>query len=59
MKICYRPIGIIHFHSQPAGTLSSPEAEGVSGTVEIFDQYVKAQDLEGFSHHPSLSLSSG
>ena len=53
MKICYRPIGIIHSpYLQPAGTPIQPRGgKGVSGTVEIFDQYVEGlQDLEGFSH---------
>ncbi|HOA98625.1 tRNA (N6-threonylcarbamoyladenosine(37)-N6)-methyltransferase TrmO [Candidatus Sordicultor fermentans] len=53
MQICYQPIGIIHSpYLKPEGTPIQPRtAGGVSGTVEIFDQYVEGlQDLEGFSH---------
>ncbi len=51
MQICYQPIGIIHSpYLKPEGTPIQPRtAGGVSGTVEIFDQYVEGlQDLEGF-----------
>ncbi|MDI3543098.1 MAG: tRNA (adenine37-N6)-methyltransferase [Candidatus Atribacteria bacterium] len=53
MQICYQPIGIIHSpYLKPEGTPIQPRAaRGISGTAEVFDQYVEGlQDLEGFSH---------
>jgi tRNA-Thr(GGU) m(6)t(6)A37 methyltransferase TsaA len=52
-KIEYHPIGIIHTpFKKPSGTpIQPPSAEGVSGEVELFEQYVEGlQDLAGFSH---------
>ena len=48
-----KPIGIIHTpFSDPAGMPIQPAgAAGVSGTVEVFDEYrAGLKDLDGFSH---------
>ena len=52
-EIKYEPIGVIHSpFKEPKGTPIQPSvAEGISGTVEIFQKYAEGlQDLEGFSH---------
>jgi tRNA-Thr(GGU) m(6)t(6)A37 methyltransferase TsaA len=52
-EIKYEPIGVIHSpFKEPKGTPIQPSvAEGVSGTVEIFQKYEEGlKDLEGFSH---------
>jgi tRNA-Thr(GGU) m(6)t(6)A37 methyltransferase TsaA len=52
-EICYRPIGIIHSpFKQPKGVPIQPRAaEGVKGTVELFDEFKEGlTDLDGFSH---------
>ena len=53
MKIAYTPIGIIHSpHKQLEGMPIQPAgAEGVTGTVEIYDAFREGlSDLDGFSH---------
>jgi len=52
-EIRYEPIGIVHSpFKEPKGTpIQSVGAEGIDGTVEIFQKYVEGlKDLEGFSH---------
>jgi len=52
MKIEYKPIGIIHTPFQhPKGMPIQPAgAEGIRGTVEVFDEYVEGlNDVDGFS----------
>ena len=52
-EIKYKPIGIIHSpFKEPKGTPIQPTfTKGVSGTVEIFLEYVEGlKDLDGFSH---------
>ena len=52
-EIRYSPIGIIHSpFKKPEGTPIQPiGGKGISGTIEIFPQYVEGlKDLEGFSH---------
>ncbi len=52
-EIQYRPIGIIHSpFQQPHGAPIQPRAaEGVQGTVEVFDEFKEGlADLDGFSH---------
>jgi len=49
----YEPIGIIRSpFTEPKGMpIQPPGANGVQGTVEIFDEYRSAlKDLDGFSH---------
>ena len=53
MKIAYAPIGIIHSpFTEPRGTPIQPAAaQGVRGTVEVFEKYRPGlKDLAGFSH---------
>ncbi len=53
VEIKYKPIGVIHSQfKEPKGTPIQPlAAEGVSGTVEVFPEYVEGlKDLEDFSH---------
>ncbi len=53
MKIEYSPIGIIHSpHTTPEGMPIQPTgAKGISGTVEVFEQFrTGLKDLDGFSH---------
>jgi tRNA-Thr(GGU) m(6)t(6)A37 methyltransferase TsaA len=52
-EIHYRPIGVIHSpFKQPNGAPIQPRAaEGVKGTVELFDEFKEGlADLDGFSH---------
>jgi tRNA-Thr(GGU) m(6)t(6)A37 methyltransferase TsaA len=52
-EIQYRPIGIIHSpFKEPRGAPIQPKAaEGVKGTVELFDEFKEGlADLDGFSH---------
>jgi len=52
-EIKYKPIGVIHSpFKEPEGTPIQPAgAQGVSGTVEVFPEYVEGlKDIEGFSH---------
>ena len=52
-EISYKPIGVIHSpFTEPPGTPIQPiAAEDVSGTVEVFPEYVEGlKDVEGFSH---------
>jgi len=51
MKI--RQIGIIHtpFKEQQGTPIQPKMGKGISGTIEIFDEYIPAvKDLDGFSH---------
>lgn len=53
MKIVYTPIGIIRSpFGEPQGTPIQPAgADGVQGTVELFEKYrAGLKDLAGFSH---------
>lgn len=53
MKINYEPIGIIHspFESVEQMPIQPAGAEGVPGTVEVYDKFVPGlKDLDGFSH---------
>jgi tRNA-Thr(GGU) m(6)t(6)A37 methyltransferase TsaA len=53
MKIEYHPIGIIHSpHKELSGMPIQPTgAEGIRGSIEVFDAYVDGlADLDGFSH---------
>ena len=48
--VSYRPIGIIHTpHHAPDGTPIQPRfAEGIEGTVEVFEQYIEGlKDVDG------------
>ena len=52
-EIHYRPVGVIHSpFKEPRGTPIQPKAaEGVKGTVEVFDEFKEGlADLDGFSH---------
>lgn len=52
-EIHYRPIGVIHSpFKEPRGAPIQPKAaEGVKGTVEVFDEFKEGlADLDGFSH---------
>lgn len=52
-EIRYEPIGVVHSpFKEPKGTpIQSAGAEGIDGTVEVFQKYVEGlRDLEGFSH---------
>ncbi|MFC1924622.1 tRNA (N6-threonylcarbamoyladenosine(37)-N6)-methyltransferase TrmO [Chloroflexota bacterium] len=52
-EIKYDPIGIIHspFKSVEGTPIQPTGAQGIEGTVEIFEEYVAGlQDLDGFSH---------
>ncbi len=52
-EIHYRPIGAIHSpFKRPHGVPIQPKAaEGVKGTVEVFDEFKEGlADLDGFSH---------
>ena len=52
-EIHYRPVGVIHSSfKEPRGTPIQPKAaEGVKGTVELFDEFKEGlADLDGFSH---------
>jgi tRNA-Thr(GGU) m(6)t(6)A37 methyltransferase TsaA len=51
--ITYRPIGVIHspFEGIDNVPIQPTAAEGIRGTVEVFDDFVAGlRDLEGFSH---------
>jgi len=53
MKIEFNPIGVIHSpFSDPQGMPIQPAgAEGVTGTVEVFEEFRSGlKDLDGFSH---------
>lgn len=53
MDIAYRPIGIIHspFRDARGMPIQPAGAEGVAGTVRVFDEFADGlADLEGFSH---------
>jgi tRNA-Thr(GGU) m(6)t(6)A37 methyltransferase TsaA len=53
IEIKYEPIGIIHSpFKEPKGTpIQATSAKGITGTVEVFPEYVEGlRDLEGFSH---------
>ncbi len=53
MKIEYQPIGVVHspFTEIEGMPIQPSRARGVSGTVEVFPEYVEGlADLEGFSH---------
>ncbi|UCD87834.1 MAG: tRNA (N6-threonylcarbamoyladenosine(37)-N6)-methyltransferase TrmO [Desulfobacterales bacterium] len=53
MKIGYQPIGVVHspFTEIEGMPIQPSRAKGVSGTAEVFPQYVEGlADLEGFSH---------
>jgi len=53
MKIEYEPIGIIHssFRSPEGMPIQPAGAEGITGTVEVFDEFAEGlKDLDGFSH---------
>jgi len=52
-EIVYKPVGIIHSpFKNPKGMPIQPTgAEGVAGTVEVFQEYCTGlKDIEGFSH---------
>lgn len=52
-EIHYRPIGVIHSpFKEPRGAPIQPKAaEGVKGTVELYDKFKEGlADLDGFSH---------
>ena len=52
-SIIFKPIGIIHslFTTVENMPIQSRSAEGIDGSVEIFDEYQAGlQDLDGFSH---------
>ena len=52
-EVHYRPVGVIHSpFKEPRGTPIQPKAaEGVKGTVELFDEFKEGlADLDGFSH---------
>lgn len=53
MEICFQPIGLIHtpFHDIKGMPIQPTGAQGIKGTLEVYDPYVEGlQDLEGFSH---------
>ncbi len=53
MKIEYEPIGVIHspFESTEGMPIQPAGAEGITGTVEVFDRFAEGlKDLDGFSH---------
>jgi len=53
MKIKYEPIGVIHspFKSTQGMPIQPAGAEGITGTVEVFDRFAEGlKDLDGFSH---------
>lgn len=53
LDLTYRQIGLIHSpHKQAKGAPIQPcGARGVTGTVEVFDEYQEGlKDLDGFSH---------
>jgi tRNA (adenine37-N6)-methyltransferase len=53
MDITYKPIGIVHspFREARETPIQSTGAVGVSGSVEVYSEYVRAlKDLDGFSH---------
>ncbi len=52
-EIKYLPIGIIHspFKTAKGVPIQPKGAEGIKGTIEVFEKYVEGlKDLEGFSH---------
>ena len=52
-KIIFSPIGVINtpFDKPVNMPIQSASASGISGTVEIYDEYVPGlKDIEGFSH---------
>jgi len=52
-KITFTPIGVINspFDEPVNMPIQSASASGVSGTLEIYDEYVPGlKDIEGFSH---------
>ncbi len=52
-EIKYKQIGVIHSpFKEPKGTPIQPgAAQGIEGTVEVFQEYVEGlKDLDGFSH---------
>ena len=53
MKIEFSPIGVIHSpFLEPEGMpIQPPGADGIQGTVEVFEDFRKGlKDLDGFSH---------
>ncbi len=53
MRIEYQPIGVVHspFTEIEGMPIQPSRARGVSGTVEVFPEYVEGlADLEGFSY---------
>ncbi len=53
MKIEYESIGIIHspFKSPKGMPIQPAGAEGITGTVEVFEEFAEGlKDLDGFSH---------
>jgi tRNA-Thr(GGU) m(6)t(6)A37 methyltransferase TsaA len=51
--ISYRPIGVVHSpHTEPQQTPVQPVfAQGIDGTVEVFDEFAEGlDDLDAFSH---------
>lgn len=52
-EIHYRPIGVIHspFKEPSDAPIQPRAAEGIKGTVELFDEFKEGlTDLDGFSH---------
>jgi len=52
-EIKYKPIGVIHSpFKEPKGTpIQTRAAEGIEGTIEVFDEFVRGiEDIDGFSH---------
>ena len=52
-EIRYKPIGILHspFKEAKGTPIQASAAEDISGTVEVFPEYVDGlKDIEGFSH---------
>lgn len=53
MKIGFKPIGVIHtpFKNLDGMPIQPPGAEGIKGTIEVYDEYRQGlKDLDGFSH---------
>lgn len=53
MIITYRPIGVIHspFEDIDNVPIQPTAAEGIRGSVEVFDEFLAGlRDLDGFSH---------
>ncbi len=53
MNIDYQPIGVVHspYEDAEGAPIQPSRAKGVTGTVEVFEEYVEGlSDLDGFSH---------